>query len=259
MSVIRINKTKNYTVMSNYHLREKEMSLKAKGLLSLMLSLPDDWDYSIRGLVAICKENEGAIKSTLKELKKFGYLKITKLMPDKSKTGRIEYVYDIYEKPKQEVKKQEVENQPLEIQQVENSLQLNTNILNTKKLNTKNKKYNIYSPASAEQRLPFKEIIDYLNSKAGTNYRYTTSKTQSLIKARFKEGFLLEDFITVIDKKYTEWHNTEMEQYLRPETLFGTKFESYLNQKIKPKKKKETLDDIFARVEKELNDERRAS
>ena len=58
MSVFRINKTKNYTVMSNHHLREKKMSLKAKGLLSMMLSLPDDWNYSIAGLVSICKENE---------------------------------------------------------------------------------------------------------------------------------------------------------------------------------------------------------
>ena len=77
MEVIRINKTQNYIVMSNYHLKEKDMSLKAKGLLSLMLSLPDSWDYSIAGLVSICKENETEIKSILKELEEFGYLEIT--------------------------------------------------------------------------------------------------------------------------------------------------------------------------------------
>ena len=82
MAVIRINKDHNYTVMSNYHFKEKEMSLKAKGLLSLMLSLPNTWDYSIAGLVAICKENESAVKSTLNELKKFGYLVMTKKMPN---------------------------------------------------------------------------------------------------------------------------------------------------------------------------------
>lgn len=76
MAVVRINKTQNYTVMSNYHFKEKDMSLKAKGLLSLMLSLPDDWDYSIAGLVAICKENETEIKNILEELQKFGYIKI---------------------------------------------------------------------------------------------------------------------------------------------------------------------------------------
>ena len=73
MAIFRIEKNKNYTVMSNYHFKEKNMTLKAKGLLSLMLSLPDDWDYSINGLVAICKENETSIKNTLEELKKFGY------------------------------------------------------------------------------------------------------------------------------------------------------------------------------------------
>lgn len=92
---------------------------------------------------------------------------------------------------------------------------------------------NIYSPAKAEQ---CKEIIDYLNLKANTNYKYTTSKTQTLIKARYNEGFIIDDFKRVIDNKVSEWKNTEMEKYLRPETLFGTKFESYLNQKEKEKK-----------------------
>lgn len=142
MSVIRVEKTKNYTVMSNYHFKEKEMSLKAKGLLSLMLSLPDNWDYSIAGLVAICKENETAIKSALKELQQFGYVKVDKIMPDKTDSGRIEYIYNIYEQPKQGNEKQGVENLPLEIQRVENQVQLNTKQLNTNKTSTKEKKKN---------------------------------------------------------------------------------------------------------------------
>lgn len=138
MAVIRIEKTKNYTVMSNYHLKEKGMSLKAKGLLSLMLSLPDEWNYSISGLVSICKENETAIKSALKELQQFGYIRIDKITPDKTKSGRIEYVYNIFEKPKKDKEKQEVENLPLEKQCVENHRQLNTKELNTKELKKKN-------------------------------------------------------------------------------------------------------------------------
>lgn len=143
MSVFRVNKNKDYVTMSKTHLKDKKMSLKAKGLLSEMLSLPDDWDYSIGGLVAINKENENAIKSTLAELKEFGYLKVTKLMPNATQTGRIEYIYDVYEKPKQEGEKQEVENQPLEnqpveIQPVENHTQLNNNKLNNNKLNIYN-------------------------------------------------------------------------------------------------------------------------
>lgn len=78
---------------------------------------------------------------------------------------------------------------------------------------------------------PYKLIIDYLNQKANTKYRYQTKSTQTKIDARLAEGFSVDDFKTVIDKKTTEWLNdADMQKYLRPETLFGTKFESYLNQ-----------------------------
>lgn len=141
MAIFRTHKNQNYTVMSNYHLKEKNMSLKAKGLLSVMLSLPDDWDYSLAGLVAICKENETAVKSALKELKDFGYIRIDKLMPNETESGRIEYVYNVFEQPqdisKQGNKKQALENQPLENQPIENQVQLNTKKQNTKELNTK--------------------------------------------------------------------------------------------------------------------------
>ena len=91
---------------------------------------------------------------------------------------------------------------------------------------------NIYSPAKAEQ-IPYKEIIDYLNLKSNSNYKYTSQKTKDLIKARINNGFTIEDFKKVIDKKSQEWLGTDFEKFLRPETLFGNKFEGYLNQKIK--------------------------
>jgi uncharacterized phage protein (TIGR02220 family) len=81
------------------------------------------------------------------------------------------------------------------------------------------------------------QIITYLNEKAETNYKATTRKTQDLIKARINEKFTLEDFKTVIDKKVKSWMGTEWQKYLRPETLFGTKFEGYLNEKEKVMKK----------------------
>lgn len=76
-------------------------------------------------------------------------------------------------------------------------------------------------------------VVDYLNEQAGTKYKSTASKTKKLIDARVNEKFTLDDFKMVIDKKVAEWIGTEYEQYLRPETLFGTKFESYLNQPVK--------------------------
>ena len=208
MSIFRINKNKNYTVMSNYHFKEKNMSLKAKGLLSLMLSLPDDWNYSIYGLVSICKENETAIKTTLKELQEFGYLKIIKLMPCKE-NGRtiIEYIYDIFEHP-QEDKKQEVENLPLENLSVENQVQLNTNKLNTNKLNTnefkKEKSYlsldskpmeeNFHTPTEENFNTPMEEnfqdnntVINIKNKKE-KNYK----KEKNEINEQKQEYELLE-------------------------------------------------------------------
>lgn len=135
MSVVRVNKNKNYTVMSNYHFKDKNLSLKAKGLLSQMLSLPDDWDYSINGLVSINKESKTAIRNTLKELEENNYLVRTKTHDEH---GRIGYIYDIYEEP--QVQKPRTENLHAVNPNTENRLQLNTKELNTKELSTNNKK-----------------------------------------------------------------------------------------------------------------------
>lgn len=82
-----------------------------------------------------------------------------------------------------------------------------------------------------ENKAIYTEIVSYLNDKAGTKYRASAEKTKKLIHARLAEGFTLDDFKAVIDKKCAEWLGTDYEKFLRPETLFGTKFEGYLNQK----------------------------
>ena len=97
LAVIRVEKTKNYTVMSNVHLRDKALSLKAKGLLSLILSLPDEWEYSIKGLAAISKEGRDGINSGLQELESAGYLVRKPLRGAHGHFGQVEYV--IYETP----------------------------------------------------------------------------------------------------------------------------------------------------------------
>ena len=88
-----------------------------------------------------------------------------------------------------------------------------------------------------ENCIPFSEIINHLNLKTGKSFKGTTPKTQECIRARWNEGFRLDDFKKVIDIKTAEWKGTEQDKYLRPETLFGTKFEGYLNQS--PKETKE--------------------
>lgn len=161
MTVIRVNKTANYTVMSNCHLRDKRLSLKGKGLLSVILSLPDNWSYTIGGLVAICLESDGAVKTALRELKNCGYLRIEKIKPSKENGGRYKYVYNIYEQPLeiQEGEKQGVEIQPLEIQGVEiqevenDPLYKDTDISNTDVSNTNNQesKRKRFTPPSVEE------------------------------------------------------------------------------------------------------------
>lgn len=120
MAVFRVQKTQNYTIMSNHHLRNKALSLKAKGLLSLMLSLPEDWDYTTRGLASICKEGVDGIRATVRELENAGYI-IRRRVRDQS--GQVRGMeYTVFEQPQ--------EPEP------ENPAQLNT-----KETNNENSKY----------------------------------------------------------------------------------------------------------------------
>lgn len=142
MAVFRLEKTRDYTVMSNHHLRNINLSLKAKGLLSLMLSLPDNWDYTTKGLAKICKDGIDSICSTIKELEQHGYIIRERVRNNKGQLTTIEYT--ILEQPKMpspEQEKPKLENPVLDKPEQgepkqENTVQLNTNILNTKKLNT---------------------------------------------------------------------------------------------------------------------------
>lgn len=150
--IIRVQKDYGYTVMSNHHLQHKELTLKAKGLLSVILSLPENWDYTLEGLASICKESYSTIKNTIDELKEFGYVEVIKLLPNQTKSGRIEYEYIVYEMPKAKgenpfaepinektrAKKQGVVLQGLEKQGLVFSGQSNTNNQSTNKQSTNN-------------------------------------------------------------------------------------------------------------------------
>ena len=98
MAVFRIEKTRDYTVMSNYHLRDMSLSLKAKGLLSLMLSLPENWDYTMKGLARICKDGIDSISGGIRELEAHGYLIRARVRGANGQLGSIEYT--ILEQPK---------------------------------------------------------------------------------------------------------------------------------------------------------------
>lgn len=138
--------------MSNTHLKDKRLSLKAIGLLSVVLGLPEDWHYTVNGLVGIVKDGKDSVESAIKELKKNGYLRVEKIYPNEN-SNRIQYQYTFFENP-QEVDFQPLENQGIEKQGVETQVLENpytykdTNKPNTKKINTDTQskhKYGEYS------------------------------------------------------------------------------------------------------------------
>lgn len=135
-TVIRVEKNQNYSVISNEFLRNKELSLKAKGLLAVCLSLPDTWTFSMKGLVAISKESITAIRNCMRELEEHGYMKVNKLKNDK---GQFYYQYVIYEKPEHQkpvTGELDIDNADVDKLDIENVNQLNKDVLSTKKENT---------------------------------------------------------------------------------------------------------------------------
>lgn len=139
MAVFRVERTKDYTVMSNHHLKDKRLSLKAKGLLSQMLSLPENWDYTLSGLASINLESKDAIRSAIKELENAGYIRRRQTVDERGKFSSNEYI--IYEQPQPLLdnplsENPTTENPSPEKPLTENPTQLNTKRTNTQKQNT---------------------------------------------------------------------------------------------------------------------------
>ena len=172
--------------------------------------------YTVGQLVASSDKVLGLttqkVRTILKNREKKGYIEfLTSGSKGKESTLKITI--------KQQLFNNNVTNKSEQLQQVEGGKQQQSNNNVTTLSKKKEKDNNIYSL-----------VIDYLNKKANTNYRASTKNTQSFINARVKEGYTVEDFKKVIDSKSKEWLNTDFEKYLRPATLFGTKFENYLNE-----------------------------
>ena len=152
MPIHRVSKDRDFTRISNYMFRDKALSSTAIGVLCRILSLPDDWNFSVRGLIAICKESDTAIRSALKELSDAGYYEVTK---ERREHGRFEFVYNIYEVPKDvfpdmvsphmdspymenpHMENPHMESPNVELPHMEIVPQLTTNISTTKELTTK--------------------------------------------------------------------------------------------------------------------------
>lgn len=138
MAVFRVERTRDYTVMSNYHLKDKRLTLKSKGLLSQMLSLPDDWDYTLSGLSVINRESKDAIRSALNELEAAGYIRRRQTTDASGKFSSNEYIiYERPDEPEPSLEKPSSENPTTEKPMTEKPSSGNPTQLNTKKSNTK--------------------------------------------------------------------------------------------------------------------------
>lgn len=204
----------------------KLLCLAGKNNNSGVFLLNDRIPYTDEMLATIFRKEINTVRFALKTFSDFGMIELIDnviTIPNWSKHQTL----DAYEKKKERdriYQKEKREKQKLLVKSSEKSSDNSADVVVLEEDKEKEREedidINIYS-----------EIIAYFNSKANTSYKSTTKKTQGLIKSRILEGFTKEDFFKVIDTKIHEWINSDMQKYLRPETLFGNKFESYLNQK----------------------------
>lgn len=229
-----------YGLIAKKIMKDTNITLGAKALYSYICSYAGTSGKAFPGRDLILHEL-GISKDTFSkyknELVEHGYLAITQ----EKDNGKFKHnVYEITNSPCPKIS--DTIKPDTEISDTTNSDIINNSLKNNN--NTINNIYNDVEEVEQnkdkylkEDKIPYKDIIDYLNEKAGTKYKHTSKATKDKIKTRCNEEYTLDDFKSVIDKKCTEWLGTDMQKFLRPETLFGTKFEGYLNQcvKIKPK------------------------
>ena len=214
MAILR-KRHAQYTVIPKGIFCDSRLNLRDVGLLCFMLHLPDDWNFSVAGLCAMRGgDGRDAIRKSVRKLEECGYLERTR---DRTDDGTLhEAIWYLNDTPKSE--NPTLDKPTLDKPTSVNPTQSNTKEPITKESNTKSELY--------------RSIVDHLNKACGTAYRSASRKTQRLIDARLREGFTPEDFFRVIDVKAAAWKEDEkMSKYLRPETLFGSKFEAYLNEK----------------------------
>lgn len=201
MAVFRVEKTKDYTVMANHHLKNKRLSLKAKGLLSMILSLPDDWNYTTRGLASICKDGVDSLGTALKELEIAGYILRNRLRDDKGRITDTEYV--IYEtpiqgKPDTATPKMEspdteqphtenpyMDNPDMDEPYTENPAQLNTNRSNTYPKNKNLKNTEVSNPYQS---------IPYPSNPYPSRSNTDAASTRDMVRANISYHCLVDTF-----------------------------------------------------------------
>lgn len=207
MGIFKINKTQDYVVMSNHHLRNKNLTLKAKGLLSQMLSLPDDWDYTLAGLAHINKESIDAVRTAVWELEKEGYIEKTRERDEKGKLGGT--IYNIYEvppknnlDPKPQAEKDT--NNKIKTNNLSNTNKDNKNKEVTKKNETENLQKSNMAPLNSitqtniEQQKDEKESNDNRRERIRKKDIYEYNKYREIIKNNIEYDWWVENHESAI-------------------------------------------------------------
>ena len=221
----------------------KLLCLAGKQNNSGVFLMNDKIPYTEKMLATIFRRKESTVQLALRTFENFGMIEIVDgviTIPNWEKHQKLDQLEMAKEQTRQRVAKHRAKQKILAIGEgkKEDVTECNVTVtLPVTQCNGNRIDKNRIEENRKEENTIYKDIVDYLNQKINSNYKHTTKTTKESINARLKEGFTLEDFKTVIDNQYAKWKGTEWEQYLRPQTLFGTKFESYLNTPVKATKK----------------------
>lgn len=240
-----IKESGNFVTVHKNFIHDSNLTFKSKGILLYLLSRPDDWQIYESEILKHTNDGKDSLKSGIKELEEIGYVVRTRKRNDKGHLNGYEYL--VYEHPIQSGNSYLglSDNGKSNIGKTGNGESVPTNNNRTKNDLTNNNNTNNDNTLSGNPTIPYQSIVKYLNEKTGKHYKHTTKKTKSFIEARWNEDFREDDFKKVVDVKVAEWKGTEQDKYLRPETLFGTKFEGYRNQQVS---NKESTDNPYANL-----------
>lgn len=237
----------NYTNTNNQLVRDDDLTWKARGIFNYLWSQANEWQFYVKEIASHSKDGEKALQSGLQELEEHGYLKRVNRHSKNGSFDGLDWILDDTGRlnrqaqnsvngkmstnpPKNRQNAPDAKGAQRETRPAQNLPLSNNNSKNYQYKEITNKRNN--GSADAEPKSIHKDVIDYLNGKIGARYKASSAINKRLIDARVKEGYELDDFKRVIDNKVASWANdTKMSKYLRPQTLFGTKFESYLNER----------------------------
>ena len=232
--------SKGYGTIPKLVMQHENLSIEAKAIYAYLASFAGAGDTAYPSVSIMCKHlgiSKDRFYRHRKSLLDNDFIRITQHQNEGGWSNNLYTVVSMPQPHNKDTQNKDTHNKDTQNKDTINNSSINNSINNNSIEN--------HSTAKAE-RIPYKEIIDYLNEQTGRRYSHKANKNQDLIKARWNEGFRLDDFIKVIDNKVNDWlKDGKMNQYLRPATLFSNKFDEYLNQSVVVKTETKTNDDNY--------------